>query len=243
MKIYERQFYRIPDPDDAALIGTGNVMETDPHQWAMSDVNQATPAFRVAGDFTDLFPDGTTIIVSGSTGNDGVYIVDGDAVYDVPNTVITVVGDELPDDTVDGVITRDVQQYKFTLKRDITAATFMIPFVNEAAITKLVVRRSFPADLAPATNFTVDLLNRSLTEAQFATSLGNISRVVPQQTATIDNAVSLLSDDGYSFINMEGNPTIQVRQIYLRLAVTGDVPTADSTWDVSVAGILTSLGC
>lgn len=243
MKIYERQFYRIPDPDDAALIGTGNVMEVDPYRWDISDVNTATPCFMVADDFTDLFLDGDTIIVSGSTGNDGQYTIDGNSVFNGVNTVITVTDEMAQDAIVDGVIARTEYQYKFTVKRGVTAILFTIPFVTEALITKLVVRRSFPVALAPATDFTVDLLNRELTEAQFATPLGDICRVVPQQTATIDNAVSLLNaDGGYSFINIEGTPTIQNRQIYLRLGITGGVPTVDSTWDVAITGNLTSLG-
>jgi len=61
--------------------------------------------FVIDGDFTKQILDGDRFTVSGSTLNDGDYVVDGDPTYSsgTDRTTITVVG-TIPDGTVDGQI-------------------------------------------------------------------------------------------------------------------------------------------
>lgn len=125
-----------------------------------------------------------------------------------------------------------------------TSVIVPLNFVYEAMITKLIVRRSYPAALAGPTNFTVDLFNSIITEDTLD-DLGAIARVIPQQTATIDATMELFAGDsgaGWSFMNMDSGPTVQTRRIYARIAVTGGTPTAMSTWDLALAGIMTGQG-
>lgn len=63
-------------------------------------VDAGTNTFGIAGDFTAEFPAGLKIIVSGSTGNDGVYTVVSSS-YTSPTTSI-IVSPSFSDATVDG---------------------------------------------------------------------------------------------------------------------------------------------
>jgi len=125
-----------------------------------------------------------------------------------------------------------------------TSVIMPITFVTEAMVTKVIVRRSYPDDFGAITDFTVDLFNREVTEANLA-ELGALARVIPQQTATIDATMELFSGAtgaGWSFINLDGNPTVQIRKIYLRIGLVGGVAPSTSTWDLALAGIMTGQG-
>ena len=120
-----------------------------------------------------------------------------------------------------------------------------ITFVTEAMLTKVIVQRSSPDVFAGPNQFTVDLFNRDIEEADVDTPFGALCRVIPQQTENIDATMELFSGDsgaGWSFINLDGNPTIQVRKIYLRIGLVGGVGAEVSTWDLALAGIMTGQG-
>ena len=120
-----------------------------------------------------------------------------------------------------------------------------ITFVTEAVIMKVIVQRSSPDSFAGPTHFTVDLFNKDIEEADVDTPYGALCRVIPRQTTLIDNAMELFSGDsgaGWSFINLDGNPTVQVRKIYLRIGLVGGVGSEVSTWDLALAGQMTSQG-
>lgn len=72
--------------------------------YAITVVDQGTDTFTIAGDHTAEFPTGSIIRVTGSTGNDGEYVVDT-SVLDTGNTEITV-EEEIPNATADGDIQR-----------------------------------------------------------------------------------------------------------------------------------------
>lgn len=63
-------------------------------------VDQGTKTFSVATDLTAHLPVGGTLVISGSTGNDGNYTI-ASATFNTPNTDI-VVSEAVPDATVDG---------------------------------------------------------------------------------------------------------------------------------------------
>ncbi len=67
----------------------------------VSAVDTINDTFSIDGDFTGYFLDTNTFYVVGSTGNDGKYTVNTDAVFIGGKTVVTVL-DEIPDGTVDG---------------------------------------------------------------------------------------------------------------------------------------------
>jgi hypothetical protein len=85
-------------------------------------VNVGFQEFEIVGDFTVDLPTGTTITVSGSTGNDGTYTVDTSS-FSGGNTVIVVL-EAIPDPTADGTIAFDASR---SVAAEIAAA------VNDAA--------------------------------------------------------------------------------------------------------------
>jgi len=70
------------------------------HTHDITDVDTGTDDFTVAGDVRSAFPSGTTIQITGSTANDGQYVVLL-TFLDGPDTVIRISG-SIPDATVDG---------------------------------------------------------------------------------------------------------------------------------------------
>jgi hypothetical protein len=67
-------------------------------------------AFAVAGDVTALLHVGARILVSGSTGNDGVYTIRTGSSYSSPNTTINV-EEAVSDATVDGTLAYGVLEH------------------------------------------------------------------------------------------------------------------------------------
>jgi hypothetical protein len=84
--------------------GTYTVVATayEPVTRNITAVDQILKTFTVAGDHALQFSPGLTVLVSGSTGNDGVYTVVS-VVFATGNTTITVV-EVIPDSTPDGTI-------------------------------------------------------------------------------------------------------------------------------------------
>lgn len=77
---------------------------TDPDtSIAIASVNQTSDFFGIAGDVSSDIMVGSFIEVTGSTGNDGTYVVESVA-FNTPNTEITVTI-EIPNATVDGNLT------------------------------------------------------------------------------------------------------------------------------------------
>lgn len=68
--------------------------------FAITGVNQGTKTFTIAEDVAFRFIDGNTFAISGSTGNDGIYTINGDAT----GTTSIVVDEAIPDATGDGNI-------------------------------------------------------------------------------------------------------------------------------------------
>ena len=81
--------------------------------FAIIGVNQANDTFTIDDDFTDAFPDVERFVVSGSTGNDGTYIVESVALVS-GDTVITVV-EEITSATADGDIVQNESPNAFDL--------------------------------------------------------------------------------------------------------------------------------
>lgn len=118
------------------------------------------------------------------------------------------------------------------------------PFVRQGMITKVIVRKSYPDALAGATNFTVDLFNREITEENLAT-LGAVSRVIPQQTTLINNTMELFSGAtgaGWSFFNMDGDHTMQDRTIWIRIGLVGAGAVGPAAFDCNIGLITTGQG-
>jgi len=70
---------------------------------AITEASIAGDTFKVAGDVTALFTDGVSFRVTGSTGNDGTWICDGDSTFGAGATTIAVTGD-VTDATADGIL-------------------------------------------------------------------------------------------------------------------------------------------
>lgn len=66
----------------------------------ITGVNQGTKTFAIAESVANLFLDNDTFTISGSTGNDGTYTINGDAT----GTTSIIVDEAIPDATVDGSI-------------------------------------------------------------------------------------------------------------------------------------------
>ena len=92
--------------DDGAIASSPLV--DDIVNYAITGVDQGTRTFTVAGDQTADIPAGRVIEVTGSTGNDGDYVVES-ATENGGNTDIVVV-QAIPDATVDGSIDNDRKQ-------------------------------------------------------------------------------------------------------------------------------------
>jgi hypothetical protein len=80
----------------------------DMTQYAIDAVNQGSRQFTISddGDLSAVFPDGRTITVNDSTGNDGVYTVESTS-FSSPNFIITV-KEAIPSATADGTIGDDI---------------------------------------------------------------------------------------------------------------------------------------
>lgn len=76
-------------------------------QYTIDGVNQGTKTFTISddGDLTTLYPNGRTIKVHSSTGNDGFYTVVSTS-FSAPDFDI-IVSETIPDATVDGIIGDD----------------------------------------------------------------------------------------------------------------------------------------
>lgn len=108
---------------------------------------------------------------------------------------------------------------------------------SEGRITKLdVVQVS-----GTAANFTVELLKSSypfppdvdITEGTAAADNLALYRIVPSQTATAGNTVSLDSDNpGYNYLNMDGTPTNNQRYVYLVIIPAAASPA--TVWEATV---------
>jgi len=77
---------------------------TDPNtSTAVAAVDTGSDTVAIAGDLTAIIVDNSFIEITGSTGNDGTYVV-ASTTFSSPNTDITVAGD-ITDATVDGNVT------------------------------------------------------------------------------------------------------------------------------------------
>jgi len=77
---------------------------TDPNtSTAVAAVDTGSDTVAIAGDLTAIIADNSFIEITGSTGNDGTYVV-ASTTFPSPNTDITVAGD-ITDATVDGNVT------------------------------------------------------------------------------------------------------------------------------------------
>lgn len=70
---------------------------------AITEASIVNDTFKVAGDVTALFTDGTVFRVTGSTGNDGTWTCDGNSTFGGGVTTIAVTGD-VTDATADGIL-------------------------------------------------------------------------------------------------------------------------------------------
>jgi len=86
------------------VVGWQETFTTDPDtSSAIVAVDTTNDTFSIAGDKTSSLQDGGMIEVTGSTGNDGMWVIES-SVFSTPNTVITVTGD-VTDSTADGNLT------------------------------------------------------------------------------------------------------------------------------------------
>lgn len=93
LKLKDRlSLIQITSHEDFSLVGEG----VD----ALNNVTIGTSTFQVVGDITNHVKEGSIIIISGSTANDGTYTVVS-AILNVGNTDV-VVEETIPDATVDG---------------------------------------------------------------------------------------------------------------------------------------------
>ncbi len=87
-------------PDTAGDYGAFTFEYAASGSYAITGVNQGTKTFTIAESKASQFTDGTHFTISGSTGNDGTYTVNGDAT----GTTDIIVDQAIPDATVDGNI-------------------------------------------------------------------------------------------------------------------------------------------
>lgn len=85
-----------------------------PQHFAITAVNQGAKTLTFAGDHRALFPDASTVVVQGSTANDGSYTQNGAAALVGGDTVITT-HEALPSAVADGTLV------------DITTAGVVVP--------------------------------------------------------------------------------------------------------------------
>ncbi|OHB43896.1 MAG: hypothetical protein A2Y13_01295 [Planctomycetes bacterium GWC2_45_44] len=76
-----------------------------------------TKQFKIAGNYTLCYKDEDRIKIADSTGNDGIYTLDGDSTFDGTNTIITV-NEDIPDVAVDGGL--------YNLNRIVVSTAFAI---------------------------------------------------------------------------------------------------------------------
>jgi len=80
--------------------------------YTITAVNQGTKTFGIAGDWTAQFEDGDTFIISGSTGNDGTFTINGTPTYASGTDTTSIIVDEaISDATVDGTINHSALQH------------------------------------------------------------------------------------------------------------------------------------
>lgn len=87
---------------------TKNRIQVDTYD--ITGVDQGTKTFTIAESVAHLFIDGKTFAVSGSTGNDGTYTINGDAT----GTTSIIVDEAIADATVDGAITVEREPEDFS---------------------------------------------------------------------------------------------------------------------------------
>jgi len=102
-----RQFklkYRVGLPNEQTYMeSNGKVEFLQVTTWAIVAVNTGTKTFSVSGDRRDVFIAGRSLVIRGSTGNDGEYSTNGNSTYNsgTARTAI-VVNETVPSSTADG---------------------------------------------------------------------------------------------------------------------------------------------
>lgn len=110
-EIFTQEFYRITKEIDGNASPATFYIFTNSHVLPVFAVDQGADTFSIEGkNYTALFVDGFEFAVKDSTGNDAVYICDGNSTIPGSDTIIAIVGD-IPHATADGsIITSFVQR-------------------------------------------------------------------------------------------------------------------------------------
>ena len=98
---------------------------------AITAVNQATPSFTIAGDYTSVISAGQTITVVRSTGNNGTYVVLTAVLVGTDTVITTTVA--MPSGTADGAIQYSTQT-TYTKTLTVTYAD-EVPVVEIGVVT------------------------------------------------------------------------------------------------------------
>lgn len=145
-------------------------------------VNQGTPSFTISGDQTDFFAAAEEIVISGSTGNDGMYttvLIE----LDGGDTVITVL-EAIPSAVADGAIIQNESPTAYDLfldditivapKRD-TTYSVISNIARHPIVLKAYARVKFGKVLL--TDGSNDLDNLEFEETDMDSSAGSIVRM------------------------------------------------------------------
>jgi hypothetical protein len=142
---------------DASDVATGLVnwyVAVGPIGYAIAAVSIGSKTFTIQGSWPLQFVDGDTFTISGSTGNDGSYTINGTPVYTAATNITVITVDQTPADaTVDGTITHSAMQ----------SQTFATSGSNKGTLTAYVEfvyldANSEPQTLMPA--FECRILNQ-----------------------------------------------------------------------------------
>jgi hypothetical protein len=130
---------------DASDVATGLVnwyVAVGPIGYAIAAVSIGSKTFTIQGSWPLQFVDGDTFTISGSTGNDGSYTINGTPVYTAATNITVITVDQTPADaTVDGTITHSAMQ----------SQTFATSGSNKGTLTAYVEYVYLDANSEPQT--------------------------------------------------------------------------------------------
>jgi len=120
------------------------------------------------------------------------------------------------------------QHYSFSQATSSTSEVYELAFPDQSIIKKFVVQQNG----GTAKPFAAVLYNAD--PSSLSAAAKSKFTIIPEQTALAGNAIGIFQGD-YLSVNVEGDPTVSVRKIYLELTATA-VDTC--TWEVALGASL-----
>lgn len=132
-------------------------------------INQTTDTFTVTGDFASRLTQGDTIVVDGSTGNDGLYVVV--SATDLGANTDVIVSRDIPSAVVDGTLFTPVE----IISTYPTADLPFIRYTQSADIMFLVHPEHKPKELQRTDDVTWALVDFVHTDGPYLDTIGSIT--------------------------------------------------------------------